>query len=57
MNAVPVLLYGAGELGHSVVRQIIVDPLSGFRPVGFLDDDPRKKRFVLNGPSEAPADA
>lgn len=48
-NAVPVLLYGAGELGHSVVRQMMVDPLSEFRPVGFLDDDHRKNRFVLNG--------
>lgn len=48
-TATPVLLYGAGELGHSVVRQMIVDPLSEFRPVGFLDDDPRKKRFVIGG--------
>lgn len=48
-NAVPVLLYGAGELGHSVVRQMALDARSEFRPVGFIDDDPRKKRFVLNG--------
>lgn len=48
-TATPVLLYGAGELGHSVVRQMIVDRLSEFRPVGFLDDDPRKKRFVIGG--------
>lgn len=48
-TATPVLLYGAGELGHSVVRQMTVDPFSEFRPVGFLDDDPRKKRFVIGG--------
>lgn len=48
-TATPVLLYGAGELGHSVVRQMTVDPLSEFRPVGFLDDDPRKMRFVIGG--------
>lgn len=48
-NAIPVLLYGAGELGHSVVRQMTVDPHSEFRPVGFVDDDPRKKNFVLSG--------
>lgn len=48
-DATPVLLYGAGELGHSVVRQMIVDPLSEFRPVGFIDDDPKKKNFVVGG--------
>lgn len=48
-EAVPALLYGAGELGHSVVRQMRVDPLSEFNPVGFIDDDPGKKGFVLNG--------
>lgn len=48
-EALPVLLYGAGELGHSVVRQMAVDPISEFRPVGFLDDDLRKRHFVLSG--------
>lgn len=48
-DAVPVLLYGAGELGHSVVRQIMVDRFSGFRPIGFIDDDPKKKGFVVGG--------
>lgn len=48
-EALPALLYGAGELGHSVVRQMRVDPLSEFNPVGFVDDDPGKKGFVLNG--------
>lgn len=48
-SATPVLLLGAGELGHSVVRQMSVDPFSEFRPVGFIDDDPRKKNFVIGG--------
>lgn len=48
-SAIPVLLFGAGELGHSVVRQMLVDPFSEFRPVGFIDDDPRKKNFVVGG--------
>lgn len=48
-DALPVLLYGAGELGHSVGRQMLVDPLSEFRPVGFVDDDLRKKRFRIGG--------
>lgn len=48
-SATPVLLYGAGELGHSVVRQMMVDPHSEFRPIGFLDDDPKKMGFVIGG--------
>ncbi|WP_133675531.1 nucleoside-diphosphate sugar epimerase/dehydratase [Brachybacterium sp. AG952] len=48
-EAVPALLYGAGELGHSVVRQMRVDPFSKINPVGFIDDDPSKRGFVLNG--------
>lgn len=48
-DALPVLLYGAGELGHSVARQMVVDRYSEFRPVGFIDDDPRKRRFVVSG--------
>lgn len=48
-DALPVLLYGAGELGHSVARQMAVDQHSEFRPVGFIDDDPRKRRFVVSG--------
>ncbi|WP_158239478.1 nucleoside-diphosphate sugar epimerase/dehydratase [Brachybacterium sp. UMB0905] len=48
-DATPVLLYGAGDLGHSVARQMRADPFSELRPVGFLDDDASKKGFVLQG--------
>ena len=48
-EAVPALLYGAGELGHTVVRQMSVDPHSEFKPVGFIDDDRSKRGFVING--------
>lgn len=48
-SAIPVLLYGAGELGHSVARQMAMDQHSEFRPIGFIDDDPRKRRFVVSG--------
>jgi FlaA1/EpsC-like NDP-sugar epimerase len=36
----PALLYGAGQTGVGVVRSADRDPRVGFRPVGFLDDDP-----------------
>lgn len=48
-SATPVLLYGAGDLGHSVVKQMKVDPLSRFRPIGFIDDDTQKRRRVIGG--------
>ncbi len=37
-----VLVVGGGEGGHLVVRELIRNPTLGMRPVGFLDDDPRK---------------
>ena len=45
----PVLVYGAGEVGSALVWRMIRDPQSPFRPVGFLDDDPRKRNLQLNG--------
>jgi FlaA1/EpsC-like NDP-sugar epimerase len=37
-----VLVIGGGEGGHLVVRELMRNPQLGLRPVGFLDDDPRK---------------
>jgi FlaA1/EpsC-like NDP-sugar epimerase len=36
------LLVGGGEGGRLVVRELMRNPALGLRPVGFLDDDPRK---------------
>ncbi len=36
------LVVGGGEGGRLVVRELMRNPLLGLRPVGFLDDDPRK---------------
>ena len=38
-----VLIAGAGRAGEMLVRDLLRNPHGGFRPVGFLDDDPRKK--------------
>jgi FlaA1/EpsC-like NDP-sugar epimerase len=55
-----VLIVGGGEGGHLVVRELMRNPQLGMRPVGFLDDDPRKLRIkdeyglkVLGTTSEA----
>jgi exopolysaccharide biosynthesis polyprenyl glycosylphosphotransferase len=37
-----VLIIGAGEVGRTVMRNIIAQPELGYRIVGFLDDDPIK---------------
>ena len=34
------LLFGAGQAGVDVARSARREPGAGFRPVGFLDDDP-----------------
>jgi FlaA1/EpsC-like NDP-sugar epimerase len=40
-----VLIVGGGEGGHLVVRELMRNPELGMRPVGFLDDDPRRLRI------------
>ncbi|MCU0507492.1 MAG: undecaprenyl-phosphate glucose phosphotransferase [Anaerolineae bacterium] len=37
-----VLIIGAGEVGRTVMRNLIAQPELGYRVVGFLDDDPIK---------------
>ena len=38
-----VLIVGAGEGGRLVVRELVRNPQLRLRPVGFVDDDPRKQ--------------
>ncbi len=40
-----VLVVGAGEGGRLVVRELVRNPKLRMRPVGFVDDDPRKQRL------------
>jgi exopolysaccharide biosynthesis polyprenyl glycosylphosphotransferase len=41
-----VLIYGAGELGQALYRSIVNSPKLGIVPVGFIDDDQKKKGTV-----------
>jgi UDP-GlcNAc:undecaprenyl-phosphate GlcNAc-1-phosphate transferase len=45
----PVLIYGAGRMGTSVVREVLSKPDANMRPVGFVDDDPDRAGKVFNG--------
>lgn len=37
-----VLIVGAGDAGAMIVREMRNNPSSGYRPIGFVDDDPAK---------------
>jgi FlaA1/EpsC-like NDP-sugar epimerase len=43
------LIVGAGDAGEMVVRQMLAHPEYGYIPVGFVDDDPRKKGLKIHG--------
>lgn len=44
-----VLIVGAGDAGAVIVRELRNHPALGLEPVGFIDDDPRKKGLYLLG--------
>jgi FlaA1/EpsC-like NDP-sugar epimerase len=44
-----VLIVGAGDGGRLVVREIVRNHGLGLEPVGFLDDDPRKRGLRIDG--------
>jgi FlaA1/EpsC-like NDP-sugar epimerase len=48
-DARSVLIVGAGEGGRLVLREILRNPDLRLNPVGFVDDDPRKRGIKLDG--------
>jgi FlaA1/EpsC-like NDP-sugar epimerase len=42
-NARSVLIVGAGSGGQLLLNELLKNPQLGYRPVGFIDDDPRKQ--------------
>jgi FlaA1/EpsC-like NDP-sugar epimerase len=44
-----VLIVGAGDAGEMAVRWILMNPNFGFRPVGFLDEDPFNAGREIHG--------
>ena len=45
----PVIIYGAGRGGVAAVREMLSNPEYGFRPAGFIDDDPTRSGRHVNG--------
>ena len=48
-NGRRVLIYGAGDGGEMVLRELNNNPEWNYLPVGFIDDDPLKKDKVIHG--------
>jgi UDP-GlcNAc:undecaprenyl-phosphate GlcNAc-1-phosphate transferase len=44
-----VLIYGAGDGGELVLRELRNNPDWMYKPIGFFDDDPLKKNKVIHG--------
>ncbi len=44
-----VLIYGAGDGGEMVLRELRNNPEWNYQPIGFVDDDPLKKDKVIHG--------
>src|SRR5262249_47604500 len=48
-NAVPVLIYGAGDAGALLGRELLHKPSPPYAPVGFIDDDNSKAGKLIHG--------
>ncbi|MBA3442674.1 MAG: hypothetical protein H0T92_22700 [Pyrinomonadaceae bacterium] len=44
-----VLIYGAGDGGELLLRELLNNPEWQYAPIGFVDDDPLKKGTVIHG--------
>jgi len=44
-----VLIVGANDIGEMALRELQRHRLSGYMPVGFIDDDPARRNVVIHG--------
>lgn len=48
-RAIPILIFGAGTTGESIIREIAKSSYLSYHPVGIIDDDPRKQGLRIHG--------
>jgi UDP-GlcNAc:undecaprenyl-phosphate GlcNAc-1-phosphate transferase len=48
-DAKPVLIYGAGDGGALLIREILKNREHGYAPIGFIDDDRQKAGRLIQG--------
>ncbi len=48
-DAQPVVIYGAGDGGELLIRELLKNDMYNYRPVAFIDDDPEKSGQQLHG--------
>jgi FlaA1/EpsC-like NDP-sugar epimerase len=48
-HAAPALIYGAGYMGSLLVRRMLTDATSPYRPVGLIDDHPQRSKTWHSG--------
>ena len=48
-DARPVLIYGAGDGGEHLIREILSSHGNQYAPIGFIDDDERKSGRLIHG--------
>lgn len=48
-SGVRLLIYGAGDGGALAIRELLAHPSVSYRLIGFIDDDPLKRRLRLHG--------
>ena len=43
------MIYGAGDAGELLLRELLNNRELSYAPVGFMDDDPKKRGKVIHG--------
>jgi len=44
-----VIVVGAGDAGHLIVREMLRQPSLGYTPIGLVDDDPKTRNLRVHG--------
>jgi FlaA1/EpsC-like NDP-sugar epimerase len=44
-----VIVVGAGDAGHLIVKEMLRQPSLGYRPIGLVDDDPKTRNLRVHG--------